>query len=268
MSSEDRRSPEWLGRVWELAGVVGVAASLVGGIYVFAVLGGWGDSFRRSLEVTSRAVSTVNNTLTVVDDAFSVVDTTVDTVDGSLSNISQTLLAVDNASTTLQVLLTEDLPADITAIRSAMGGLIGTAGVVDGILSALAVVGLPYDPDVPLDEALTAVDQRLGDLPDRFGELSDDLGRASSGMVPLAEDVDMLRSDLIELRIQLGVSSRLVREYADAASEADQVVADALDRVDGGLWLPRLLALVLGLTLATVHWRLYLEGRALRPERP
>lgn len=81
-----------------------------------------------------------------------------------------------------------------------MPGLVGASRVIDNTLSVLALIGVSYDSEVPLDEAFAQLDQQLAPLPQGLRENAatiaalipeaDGLYRESVTMTEQIDDID------------------------------------------------------------------------------
>lgn len=256
--------PGSLARAWEYSGIVGmVAAGLAALFFLFAV-GSWVQTLEDSLNVTDRALDAADQTIEVVDEALLVLSDTLSGVDGVFAQTESTLDDVSVVILSTGALLNTEIPRQIDAIQSAMEGLIGTANVVDGILSALSFVGVDYDPAVPLDDALIAVNDQLGDLSSSFAGDAGRLFSLAVSMNRLTDEVVAVGGSMSDLDTQIADSRRLVVDYESAASEARALITSASDRLKGQVWPMRILGFLiltaLGVGFSLVWW----VGRSYR----
>jgi ABC-type transporter Mla subunit MlaD len=244
--------------------------ALVLSVFSLIAIGAWFDTLADSFAVTSDAVEAVDSTITVVDDALEVLDETLTGVDGVFESTDRTLSEVSAVVLSSGTLLQDEIPGQIDALQSAMEGLIGTANVVDGVLSAISIisfVGVDYDPAVPLDDALADVNQRLGDVGDSLSGYSADLFSVAVSLNRLGEDLGGVGDSLGSLRSQVGESRQLISQYQEAAGSARELIDDAVGRLSGQAWLVRVLAVLLFLSLIPVFGLMWWIGRGLRAEQ-
>lgn len=243
-----------------LAGVVGaVVITLVAWILIEDLF----DRFRDSLEVTGEALVSVGATLTVADEALETLTASLETAGSATGHAAASSQTIAAAVTETVVIVGEDLPASIEAIRDAMPGLIEASNVIDNTLSGLSLIGVPYNPEVPLDEAFVQLDQQLAPLPDGLREnaaIIADLIPEVDGFyretVTMTEQIDTIRLSVVEAR-------SVIDDYQSQAARLDAVVQDTAAGLDQGAWLSRLLVL-LGGTLAVIAMSgLIMAGRAI-----
>ena len=81
--------------------------------------------------------------------------------------------------TSINQLLSEDLPAMMDATYTSLITAQQSAGAIDGVLTTLSsipLIGIPYNPEVPLGSALGDVADKVSGLPARFIEMSSEPG--------------------------------------------------------------------------------------------
>lgn len=258
-------APRWLGRTWEYSGLVGIAVSLVAALWFAFAVGPWLRSVVDSLEVTRSALESVEATLGVVDDSLVIFSETLDGVDDVFSETEATLRDAALVTLTTGTLLQEEIPGQIDSLQAAMDGLIDTAGVVDGILSALSFVGVDYDPEVPLDDALADVNVRLGALGESLGSSSGDLFSLTVTVNRLGDRVVAVGESLAGFEEQIEASRQLIADYREASRGAGEVIEDASDRLAGQVWVVRALGMAVLILLVPVFALVWWVGRNSQP---
>lgn len=219
--------PAWLARMWEVGAVVGTAAVVLAAVVLWVGMGSWAATLDQSLQVTGDGLTAISETLGVADDTMDVIVDVSRRLTGAMDRVAETTGSIDEVVESTAVLLGEDLPSDIEAIRQGLDGVIDTANVIDGVLGALSFVGVPYDPQVPMDEALREVDARIGALPDRFRVEADLLSSISGDIDSFGADADAMAGDLGRLEESLDSSARLLTEYQATVDEASAAVGVA-----------------------------------------
>jgi methyl-accepting chemotaxis protein len=220
-------------------GVTAVIASLVLGIGGFLTLS----------SMMSRASTTVRSASVVVDDvaaatrvaALSVtsIRDVIDDIESAARSGARTLRTVEGLLTDIADQAAEDVASSIESAVDAMPGIIETGRVIDRTLSALSLVGVDYDPAVPLDEALESLEQSLAPLP---GEIREQVGlieEAAGDIADLSENSSDLAASLLEIRIDLLDAEDLVTEAAFNVEEVSTQFAALADDFDTyRIWLP------------------------------
>ena len=260
----DKAPRPWLARSWEVAGILGmVVAGFTAVAYALAV-GPWFAALGDSLAVSARALDAVDQTVEVIDESLIVFEQTLVGVDGVFEQTQASLDEVSSVVLSTAMLLSEEIPDQVAAIQAALDGLIDTANIVDGILGALSFVGVDYNPEVPLDEALADVSAELGELGATLSDNADDLFSLTVSLNRLNEEIGSTGDALAGLTVQLEEARRLIADYQSTSGEAQNLLEEASARLAGQVWIVRVLGvallLFLGIALSAVWWL----GRSFR----
>ncbi len=261
----NRPPQRWLARLWEVSGAVGIVVTAVAAVVYAISVGPWFATLGDSLAVSARALDAVDQTIEVIDESLGIFEETLVGVDGVFNQTEASLEEVSAVVLSTAILLSEDIPDQVTAIQAAMDGLIDTANVVDGILGALSFVGVDYNPAVPLDEALVDVNTELGELGGTLSDNADDLFSLTVSLNRLTEEIGSTSNSLAGITGQLEESRSLIAEYQLTSGDAQILLEEASTRLAGQVWIIRILGVALlvflGIALSAVWWL----GRSLRP---
>lgn len=240
-----------------LAALVGGVAVLTAAVGLFgAVLGGrlvtsMGTSLTEGLALTSQALVAADSTIVVAADAL-------DEVAGSMDGLATTSLIVGGTLESSHELLAEvaeitgeDIPASLDSFRSSIPGLVRAASAIDRTLRALNLFTTDdYDPEVPLDEAISQLDEDLADLPDRLRRQAVLLERANDGMVGVSQRMYETAGDVVDLRMTLTRAADVLAEYETTTAEARELIAEITARVEAEVPLARTGVILVGVVLA------------------
>lgn len=230
--------PTWLARTWQWGGVVAAVTTVGLAALAWVVVDTGLETADRSLSVTGEGLMAMSETLDIVDRTLLVVMESSERLGGSLEEMGTTVEEVAAVVDETSDLLTVGLPSDIAAIRTALDGLVDTANVVDGVLGALSFVGVPYDPEVPMDEALVEVDARIADLAPRLRAQGERLAEVASGVEEFGTTTAGLGEDLSALRGHIEESHSLLGGYQVSIDAAlDSVGTGQSDLRVARLWV-------------------------------
>lgn len=264
-----------------LAVLVGGVAVLTAAVGLFgAVLGGrlvtsLGTSLTDGLALTSQALAAADSTIVVAADAL-------DEVAGSMDGLATTSLIVGGSLENSHDLLAEvaeitgeDIPASLDSFRSSIPGLVRAASAIDRTLRALNLfTSDDYDPEVPLDEAISQLDEDLADLPDRLRRQAVLLERANDGMVGVTQRMYETARDVVDLRMTLTKASDVLAEYETTTADARELIAEVTARVEAEVPLARTGVVLMGVVLAVsqvgsglLAWLLW-SGTVVLPSLP
>ena len=243
-----------------VAGLVSVAAALVFGI------GGW--IVVRGL--VSGSASTIRSAADVVEDAAVAAEAAgvsvtnmravVEEIENAVRSGARTLGTVEQLLSDISDQATQDVAQSIESTVDAMPGIIRTGVVIDRTLSALSLIGVDYDPEVPLDTALESIRDSLRPLPEEIREQSRLLGEAADDLARIAESSGTLAARLLEIRIDLLEAEDIVNEAARSVDETSTRFDELADDFDSyRTWMP-LLVVAAALALGAVGTAILILG--------
>ncbi len=203
------------------------------------------DLIEAALVATNAAVEVAGESADEIGSALDGVATTVLITGGALEATSELLDGVAE-------LVGEDLPGTVESFRTAMPGLIATASTVDATLRAIDFLTIDdYDPAVPLDDAIASLDESVTGLPDDLRDQALLLRQANGTLVGVAQRMDETASDVVALRASLNRVERVMEVHAATTGAALEDLDDIRASLASDFEVARLLAIVLGVAVAT-----------------
>lgn len=254
--------PLWLARTWQYTGAAGIVIFLVGGVVAGFYMANLFASLEEALDISTEAVAAGAATIEVVDDSLQIVGDLVASARVIGGEAEHALLNLASVTGSVVRLLDEDLPDQIDSVVVAMDGLIQTAGVVDGVLTTLSFVGVDYDPEVPLDEALIELENSLLELKPVLASEADRLENAETATTDLALAVGEFDFTLEQLQLEVEQTGQLTFRYQTLADEAKQVIGDASVDLGAQRILITVLIVAVSIIGAVMSSRLWWVGRA------
>lgn len=218
--------PRWLARLWLFAGALGVVLGLAGGVIGAVLLGSLGQASADSLRLTGDVLDTVDATAVAVDGTIDELAAALRTSQQATTDAAVTFTQVSAATGDVADLLAEDLPESLEAIEAALPPVVAGVRAVDRTLRALSLLGVDYDPEVPLDQAVAELEARLAELPTDLRTQATVVDEVAGGLSELGGDALTLAEDQARLR------GRLL-EAGDALAGARASVAEAREVVTG-----------------------------------
>ena len=244
-------------------GFVGLAVAIVITIVAWLITEDLFHRFGDSLEVTGDALLTVGLTLDVADDALETLNLALDTTATATAHAATSSETVAAAVSRTVVIVGDELPASIEAIRAAMPGLIEASNVIDNTLSGLSLIGVPYNPAVPLDEAFANLDRQLAPLPDGLRENA----AVIADLVPEAEgfheQTAILTTQVEVMQASVDEARAFIDQYRSQAQRFDSVVRETSAGLDRSALLVRLLVVGAGALAVLAMTGLIVVGRAV-----
>ena len=254
--------PRWLAWTWTVAGIIGVTLSIIGGVFGYAFVSSSTSAAVQSIDLGIDVLGTVGDTAGILDRTFSDVADSLRSVQRTVGDSAVTLTQVAKVTGDLGDLVATDVPDSIEAVRATMPSLISTAGVVDTAMRALSFVGVDYDREVPLDEALTALDAELATIPLELRSQEPVLRQVAESLSDFSSDTLVIGNDLAGIRARLTESDVLLDEYTEAADEASELLVSLRNDVERqgslGKWIVVLLGMAVAVTQTlpiAIGWR-------------
>ena len=115
--------------------------------------------------------------------------------------------------------VTIDVPDALDGVHNSLPSLIETAKSVDETLTWLSNfkltipnpfgtdweydLGISYDPEMPLDQALEGMGQNLEDIPDNMRDLNESLATTDANLIIVSDDLAYLAGDLDTMNRQV-----------------------------------------------------------------
>jgi hypothetical protein len=245
----------------------------VGGIIASLLLGiaGWllaGRATTALGETIEPFAGVITNVAESIEATRVIVDQTVDALESIESATRSTVRTLESVNTVLEqtgTLAGDGLAGSLDATLATLPSLIDTGRVVDRTMRALRLVGVDYDPEVPLDRALQDLGDSLEPVPGQIREVVTLLDTVQDDVGQIAEDARGLSAVLLETRLEMVDADRvLAAASANAAAAAERVsrIEDDLDTYRGlaqavavvaalALLAPSLAPLLMGLHLGS-----------------
>ena len=244
-------------------GIIGLVGAAMITVVAWLLTEDLFSRFGDSLEVTGEALHSVGLTLDVADDALGTLTLALDTTATATAHAAASSETVAEAVTSAAAIVGEELPASVEAIRAAMPGLIEASNVIDNTLSGLSLIGVPYNPGVPLDEAFSNLDRQLAPLPDALRQNA----AVISALVPEAEgfhdQTELLTTQVELMRGSVDQARDIIDQYRTQALRFDSVVAETSEDLDRSTQLARLLVVMAGASAMVAMCALIVAGRAI-----
>lgn len=238
--------------------VVGAVTGLVIGVGSPLILVTTGNIAQQSLSLVGSSLDQLDTTADRVDLAIS---TSVETLAGVQAAVGDSSVELESMARTgedLGLVLTQEVPAALEAVRAALPGLEDSARVLDRTMRALRLVGVDYDAEVPLDQAVAGIDASLATIPETLRSQSERFAGTVVAMDALAAQT----GDVARQVGEVGLAMRGLSDSVDAARESSREARILIERLNrlvavitvGGSILGALIGLGLMISQAGMWW--------------
>lgn len=210
-----------------IVSVVGLVLSLFGLIFVARTGRQITTDVQETLGVTAEALETTSRSLGLAEEAFGEAADSIGAAEDMTHNVQQTLTDTNTLIDSLDGVFGSELPAIITNTQQSLEAAEQSAAVVDGMLTALSFVPLinvEYDPEVPLSESISSIDQSLETLPQSLIGISDDLNAAQANLQSVDANLDDLSGSLAGIQETLTEAQSVMVDYRELVDDLTQRV--------------------------------------------
>ena len=239
--------PLWLARLWYWGGIVGVVLGIMALVAAWQLLSSFGRSTSETLQLLTTTLSTTVEGATTALETLALAEEGMSDAETALAAAGAGLEELGGVLTNSASLLGGDVPDTLDAITASFPAMIDTARVIDTTMSALSLLGVDYQPEVPLDQSLQAVAEDLGPLAEDLRAQADPLASAAEQVGVVGQSVDAVGVSVRAVTDQLAGSRELVTDYQQVAGEAEAVVAEVAASFDRQILTARILLIAVGL---------------------
>lgn len=218
------------GQLLLVVGVIGVVGALVAGVAGWLVAGRATETLEETLEPVSAIVVNVTEAVDASRVMVARTGEALDSIESATRSTARALTSMTQVLDETSEVVGGGVADGLEAAVDSLPALVDTGRVIDRTMRALSLVGVDYDPAVPLDESLQELEDALAPLPEQLRaqvalleEVRDDVDQIAADSETLAGVLQETRIDLMEVDGLLEAAS----ENTDDASESiDQVRAD------------------------------------------
>lgn len=220
------------GKALTVAGLVGIAAALVVGIAGWILAGKASETASTTLEPLSGIVVNVAEAVEASHIVVSRTTEAIDSIESATRSVARTLDSASVVVDEIGTLITVDLADSLESAVDTLPALIDTSRVIDRTMRALSLVGVDYDPEVPLDESLSALEESLRPLPEQLREQADLLETVQDDVESISADAGQLAAVLLETRIDMLEAEAILVSATENAQSAVDAVASVEQDLD------------------------------------
>lgn len=235
-----------LGRLLQLAGNFGMILSLI--MAVLLPVGAWlaVPRLEARLAGISSQLLEVSELLDASSGALQGASNTLEDTSGGLATTQLTLANSQPLLDSVSDLLGSQAPETIRETRRALLGAQEGARAMDRVLRGLALLGLNYNPEVPLDESLAQTADSLEPLPGALIQVQNDIDIVQIDLKFLESDMGQVSDDLENLSDSLAPLAEKLETQSDSLKET----ADTVSGIGNGLRNRLLAAALIGSLIA------------------
>lgn len=236
-----RTRRKFLGIIMLLVAVTGLGISVAGVIVGRQLIDNIGAGLDQTLALSVESLDNIEDTLLLTKQTIRQVNDGVETVEGTALNLSRTLNETRPLLGQLSQVASEDLPASLEAIQSAIPTVSDAAAAIDDTLVTLnnfridqSIFGIPiqydlginYAPDVPFDQTIDEVGGSLDGVPQRLRTLKIYLNVASTNLGTASGDMRSISRNLKTINTSVAAVEPLIDEYIRIVIETNVLIEE------------------------------------------
>ncbi len=192
----------------------------------------------------------------------------LDSASAALESSSQALRSVGTSLDEAQPLLTSigdvlgnQAPDAISTARQSLINAESGAQSIDRVLRSLSFLGIGYNPDQPLAQALADTAESLAPLPTGLSDASDHLATTQTDIQHVSRDVVQVSDDLASMATQIAPVAEDLGRQADQLDELAASIELSAQRLPIWIWAGVVLVELLLLNGAITQYAVWTVGR-------
>lgn len=199
-----------------IVALLGLLFSLVGITTPWIVKPRIKQNLLESLELFNKTLQTTGEGLSVMDSAIENAKTNLTTIAATFENVDSTFDSVTDSLSSSATLIGDDLRTTVNDTQIALASSASSAEIIDKTLSFLAAVpliGINYQPEVPLHISLAQVADSFDTIPDSLEDIEQGLDDTSTGLDTLKGNLTTITEDILLLEDDLGDAQSVLSNY-------------------------------------------------------
>ena len=246
-----------MGVVFLLIGLLGLAVAIVGFSLIRQAIDEIGAGLESTMDLTLDSLETVTETLVLTKDSIERVGDSLETVGQVAVNVSETIRVTEPALDQVTVVATEDIPASLEQLETALPDVAEAAGAIDSTLRILdsfqlerEIFGIPinfdlgidYNPEESLDEAVLVLGQSLEGVPESLRGLQVNLDAAGENLAVIGQNLEVIGEDLEQMNSLVADFEPLIDDYLRLISNTESLIRDTKVKLADQVATAKLLA--------------------------
>ncbi|MDM8520170.1 hypothetical protein QUF64_08990 [Anaerolineales bacterium HSG6] len=208
-----------------LLGLSGLLISLCGFYFGYNTIDYIEEAVTQTLKATTQSIDNVSEALELTQASLMAFEDSLGSVEKTIRSANRTLGDSDSLLTEITRIISLEIPTGIEALQRTIPSLAQAAGAIDNTLTTLNDfevnkeiigfrlqydLGIDYDPNVPLEEAVLEIGLNLNNLSEDFRGLEPHLDQTNQNIRQFNRSLTEISRDLQQVRGKLGQASLLV----------------------------------------------------------
>ena len=247
-----------------VAAVLGLVISAAGFIGALAIRKPLVESLTSTLDLLDDALTATADGLTVAKQSLDKATSEVSTLETTLQSSGKAIQDTTPIFDTLTTMVQKDLPTTIAATQTSLASAQASAVLIENALKLLTSLPLmpvePYNPEVPLGEALGQVSDSLDPLVESFASLEEGLRTSRGNLVMMQAEVAIMSRHIGQLREPLDNAQSVIDQYQAVVSRLQERVTSSRESLPQWVNLAMISIAIVFLWLAITQIGLLTQG--------
>ena len=199
--------------------ILGILFSLSGIIATWVVRPRIRDLGMEILTSLEEAFSTSQDGFILLDQAIDDLLLDLDIIEESFQSLDTTMEGISSSLEISADLIGDDLKQTVLNTQTALDSSAATAELIDNTLAFLAripLLGVDYDPEVPLHISLEQIEDNLINFPETLEQIEEGLNTTTNGIASLRDDLQNLEDQLQGLETDLESAQEVMVQFSDS----------------------------------------------------
>ncbi|MFZ0014223.1 MAG: hypothetical protein WAL25_08925 [Acidimicrobiia bacterium] len=240
------------GRALLIAGILGTAGALVVGVAGWVLAGRATQTITATIGPLSGIVTNVAETIGASQLMISRTGEAIDAIEGATRSTARALGSVGDLIDETSEVVGGDLADGLEAAVESLPAISDTAAVIDRTMRALSLIGVDYDPEIPLDESLAALEESLRPIPGQLRNQIALLESVQGDIDQIAFEAGALAAVLLEARIDMMEAERVLVSASENADQAVESITSLESEITTYDTLARVVVIAATITLLAV----------------
>ncbi len=260
-----------LGGIMMATALAIIITSILGASRIGEAIDSITTNIENTLQFTSDSLATAGDTIILTQTTITEVGVGLETASTATANLSGAIADSRPFLSSVNTLITQDLPVNLEAVQAAIPNIVQVAGVIDTTLTTLSGIGIDrtidlpfgqsipiqwdlgieYNPEVPFDETLSAFEDTLDGLPESLRALEEDLTVTTDNLGVLSDNLLSISDDLVTINQSVGQLVPLLDQYTVLITDLQTSIDSAQERIPTQLDAVRM-GIILGLILLSL----------------
>jgi hypothetical protein len=257
-----------LGVILFLVGIIGVVLAFAGIYFGLSAIDQIGVGLNGGLELVLESMTTIQDTVTLTKTAVTEVGNSIQTVEKTAADMSTTIGDTGPLVDQMSVVIAQEIPNSVEAIQASLIPAAEVAKQMDSTLLALSAfsldqsilgfplqfdLGIDYQPEEPLDEALLGIGSSLDGVAGGLRDLAPLMATNSSNVSLMSDNVALIAKDIATINTVVADINPLLDQYAAIFTQLETALMQVQTDLSNYLQIAKIVLIVLMLWLAVMQ---------------